>query len=123
MFLIDVKIIVRRYLPPHWQGTGREWLIAAVVQPLIALYADFSAYRKSILRSVNLNSQTIVLEHHLNSVFGVQAMISVGDGDFDNEDFVVFVHYLSAGSVAEINREVNKYKLAGKRFRIELYGN
>lgn len=123
MYLIDKNAFVAQILPPHWRkDQWRVNLVRALTAPFFKVITELREFRTSTLLKVNLNSQVIVLEQHLNRVAGYELnLISISDSQNINEFFVNIPAPMSDEALLELTKEIKKYISADKRYQIKRY--
>lgn len=123
MYLIDKDAFVTQILPPHWRKDHwRVNLVRALTTPFFKVIAELREFRTNTLLKVNLNSQVIVLEQHLNRVAGYELnLISISDSQNINEFFVNIPASMSNETLLKLTKEIKKYISADKRYQIKRY--
>lgn len=123
MYLIDKNAFVAQILPPHWRkDLWRVNLVRALTAPFFKVITELREFRTNTLLKVNLNSQVIVLEQHLNRVAGYELnLISISDSQNINEFFVNIPAPMSDEALLELTKEIKKYISADKRYQIKRY--
>lgn len=144
--ILDFKEIVRQYVAPHKRQPSRlSWLWALV--DLETVWEAFSEWRAYYRYKVHVTSQHKSLQGHLIKTFGTgikvrsyeDEFLDVGldmepahwvifdpfqsialEGEsgvpFEDADFIVYIP-LSV-SIGQVSAEVEKYKLADKKYKI-----
>lgn len=87
MALIDINILVRQYLPPHWRGTYKAHLCQVVCAPLHLFYRKYILEKRVILEQGGINNQMAILEYDANKTFAKEGykIIEIIDGDSGGE--------------------------------------
>lgn len=144
MYSIDFSKLIRRDLPFALRKTKvLAWLLA-LISPVISLYSAFINYRERTNLDLMVTGQVRILRHHLNRRFDVgENRIQILDGDsnaivyifLESENQPVYLTEFLSGSTVDfvvkvpidlkpvlpqIKAFLNRFKLASKRYRIDL---
>ena len=106
-------------LPPNWRGAKLSFAIA-LLAPLFNLLEDFQQFRTSAELRVNLSAQTIVIEHHIRAITGLNYGVYITQTSIVNQ-FKVNVPIGSINYRHEIALFLNKIIPAGKDYEILFY--
>lgn len=116
MYLIDKETFIKQVLPPKKRQTWRVAMLHALLDPLFSLIDMLVQYKSAKLEEINLSSQTIVLENHLQQVFGT-ANIFLG---MDDQGGVVYVPTNFTNSQKQqVKKVIDKYLFLGNNCKIK----
>ena len=117
MFLIDVDVLVKQLIPPHWREPKKLTIFSILTEPLKTVYKSSKQLLNDSKLEINLNSQVIVLENYINRIldYGRTSIVDNARG------FTIRVSDIYVNRELDIIRAVNPLKLAGISFTIQFF--
>ncbi len=133
MYFLDLNILAKQLLPPNWRviketdgisaaekDSGEFNYLKSVLIPFKLLLDDFHAFRKQVVKNINLTSQTIIIEDHIKKITGISYGIFIQDGNQINY-FKVNVPLLGQSKEKEIIQFLRKIVPAGRKYELLFY--
>lgn len=121
MALIDVNILIKQCLPPHWRGGYKEHLCQVFCAPLHGWHRRFVSFKRDLAEQGGVNSQVAILEYDLNKIFAKEGykFIELTDGDIGGQ-VRLLVHKNYEARLAAIVQELMTRVPAGVEIQVKI---
>jgi hypothetical protein len=116
MFLIDIDILVKQLIPPHWRVKEKLNIFMTLTEPLKSIYKSIQQLSKESKSVININSQVIVLEKYIDTFLDYGRTSIVDDS---SRGFILRVSDKYKEREKGIKQMVDKLKLSGISYRIQ----
>ncbi len=133
MYFLDLTILARQLLPPSWRNikttigtittekdSGQMNYLKTLLLPFKILLNDFHAFRKQVVKNINLTAQTLVIENHIKEITGISYGIFIQDGNQVNH-FTVNVPLSVQAKEKDILQFLRNIVPAGRNYELLFY--
>lgn len=119
MYFLDTVIFAKQMIPPNWRDYRLSFLIV-LLTPFKSILNDFENFRTEAKSRVNLTAQTIVIEHHIKEITGLNYGVFINQTTIVNQ-FKVNVPIGSISFKNEIELFLKKIIPAGRNYELIFY--